>query len=243
MATTQDKQYFNLHTSGIGYLGRVRWVHPGKKSSGRRSEPFLGCSISALRGDSDDVCYTYFDLRVNGQEAIEIVEGLQEAVAQGRKVIVAFRIGDIYPHMYERDVRDANRQPTGQKEWAVLTKGRLLLIYSVSVDGENVYTREKAPAETSGRVDESGEFSDKACPGEEAPVREEIGDMQRGNGQGAAPAEPQPQKPVAPPPAPTPVTSGFRKPFVAPTRAPSVSRNQPVAQPAGFDEYDDDIPF
>ena len=175
MATSQDKQFFNLHTSGVGYLNRVRWVQPGKRSSGRRSEPFLACSISALRGDSDDVSYTYFDVRVSGEEAIEIIDKLREAVDAQRKVIVSFRIGDTYPHLYERDARDANRRPTGQKEMAVLIKGRLLLVNSVSVDGENVYTRgsrEKPAAKADSDLDELREFWDSRYA-DEAPVREE----------------------------------------------------------------------
>ncbi len=145
MATTQEKEFFNLHVSGIGYLSRVRWVEPGKRSAGRRSAPFLACSISALRGSSDEVSYTYFDVRVTGEDAVAIIESLQKDVEERRKVIVSFRLGDIYPHLYERDVRDANRKPTGAKEMATLIKGRLLLINSVSVDGERVYTREEAP--------------------------------------------------------------------------------------------------
>lgn len=134
-----QREYFNLHTNGIGYLNRIRWVEA--KGRGRRSEPFLACSISALRGSSDDVQYTYFDLRVSGQDAIELVRGLEVEVNQNRKVLVSFRIADIYPHTYERQVRDAQGRPTSQMEQAALIKGRLILINSVKVDGELVYTR------------------------------------------------------------------------------------------------------
>lgn len=139
-ATTQGNDYFNLHTNGIGYLNRVRWVET--KNGGRRADTFLACSISALRGDADKPDYTYFDLRVSGDEAIDIVERLGVDVREQRKVVVSFRIGDIYPHLYERDVLDQNRRKTGQKEMATLIKGRLLLINSITIDGENVYRRE-----------------------------------------------------------------------------------------------------
>lgn len=154
MTTTQEKQFFNLHVSGIGYLNRVRWVTP--KSGGRRAEPFLACSIAALRGSSDDPAYTYFDLRVSGEEAMEIVDKLAEDVAQQRKVILSFRAGDIYPHLYERDVREQGR-PTGQKEMATLIKGRLLLINTVKVDGELVYTREQEEPTGEGEVEQKGD--------------------------------------------------------------------------------------
>ena len=140
MTASTQTNHFNLHVNGVGYLNRVRWVET--KSAGRKAQPFLACSIAALRGNADQPDYTYFDLRVSGSEAIEMVEQLMVDVEQQRKVVVSFRVGDIYPHLYERDVRDQNGRPTGQREPAVLIKGRLLLINSISIDGENVFRRE-----------------------------------------------------------------------------------------------------
>lgn len=147
-APINKTKHFNLHTNGVGYLNRVRWVEPSR-TAGRRAEPFLACSISALRGDSDNPDYTYFDLRVSGREAIEMVERLEVDVRADRKVFVSFRIGDIYPHTYERDVIDRKTgRKTGEREIASLIKGRLLLINSITIDGENVFRRESdAPVE------------------------------------------------------------------------------------------------
>jgi len=139
-ASNAQREYFNLHTSGVGYLSRVRWVTP--QGRGRKSEPFLACAISALRGSSDSSDTTYFDLRVSGEEAIGLIDSMKQSVDERRKVTVTFRIADTYPHVYERDVRDQQTgRPTGQKEMAALIKGRLILIYSISVDGESVYKR------------------------------------------------------------------------------------------------------
>ena len=137
-ATTQTN-HFNLHVSGIGYLNRVRWVQP--KQAGRKAQPFLACSVSALRGNAESPDYTYLDLRVSGQEAAELVEKCMEDVDQNRKVVISFKVGDIYPHMYERDVKVDGRK-TGEKEMACLIKGRLLLINTITIDGERVYTRQ-----------------------------------------------------------------------------------------------------
>ncbi|MDO9481051.1 MAG: DUF3577 domain-containing protein [Hydrogenophaga sp.] len=137
-ATTQTN-HFNLHVSGIGYLNRVRWVQP--KQAGRKALPFLACSVSALRGNAESPDYTYLDLRVSGQEAAELVEKCMEDVDQNRKVVISFKVGDIYPHMYERDVKVDGRK-TGEKEMACLIKGRLLLINTITIDGERVYTRQ-----------------------------------------------------------------------------------------------------
>ena len=146
MATqAQAQQFFNLHTSGIGYLSRVRWVDSGKKNGGRRAEPFLSCAINALRGSSDEVQYTYFDVKVVGDEAIQVISDLEQAANGQSKVIVAFKVADIYVHSYERYKRDANGRKRNEKEMATLIKGRLILISMAKVDGELVYEREELP--------------------------------------------------------------------------------------------------
>ena len=139
MNATNQTSHFNLHVTGIGYLNRVRWVQP--KQAGRKAQPFLACSVSALRGNAEAPDYTYLDLRVSGQEAAELVEKCMEDVDQNRKVVISFKVGDIYPHMYERDVKVDGRK-TGEKEMACLIKGRLLLINTINIDGERAYTRQ-----------------------------------------------------------------------------------------------------
>ncbi|MGH8653667.1 MAG: DUF3577 domain-containing protein, partial [Gammaproteobacteria bacterium] len=42
--TTSDRNYFDLHILGIGYLHRVREITP------KRGEPFLAVEVSALHG-------------------------------------------------------------------------------------------------------------------------------------------------------------------------------------------------
>ena len=135
-------EYFNLHVSGIGYLSRVRWVET--KSGGRKAQPFLACTIGALRGSADDVQYTYFDVRVSGQEAIDLVDKLGHDVDANRKVIVAFKASDIYVNVYEREMKDQNGRKTGHVEAAANIKGRLLQINMAKVDGVEVYRRASA---------------------------------------------------------------------------------------------------
>ena len=180
-ASTQTNQtnHFNPHVNGIGYLNRVRWVET--KANGRKANPFLACSISALRGHSDQPDYTYFDLRVSGSEAIEIVEKLMQDVQAGRKVVLSFRVGDIYPHVYMRDIRDANGNRTNGQEPAALIKGRLLLINSITIDGQNVFRREScAESQTDDAYAPQDAFHDQV-------------DAQQPNWQA-----PQPQMPQAP---------------------------------------------
>ena len=49
MTTSNEKSYFDLHITGLGYLNRIREVKPKKGDS------FLACDIAALNGPSDDV--------------------------------------------------------------------------------------------------------------------------------------------------------------------------------------------
>ncbi|QLQ32078.1 MAG: DUF3577 domain-containing protein [Candidatus Thiothrix singaporensis] len=123
MTTSTTTQYFNLHTSGIGYISRIREVSP------KRGQPFLACKVSALCGAADAVEYRPFDCRVSGAEAEKLVRRCQEAVEAERKVLISFNIGDIYPDLYESN-----------GETKVMMKGRLLRIDWIKVDGQNVYS-------------------------------------------------------------------------------------------------------
>lgn len=133
-----EAEYFDLHTRGCGYLSRVRWVTPN--SRGRKADPFLCCAINALHGNASDPSYTYFDLRVTGVEAQQLIASLENYVVQNKKVFVAFRIGDIYPHAYERNVKDQRTGKVTGTEQAALIKGRLLHVTHAKVDGVTIYS-------------------------------------------------------------------------------------------------------
>lgn len=98
--------YFNLHTQGIGYLNRVREVPV------RRGQAFMACDIAALHGAADDVEYTRFDCKVASGEADRLIREHLEDVRAERKVLIAFRIGDLWvdPFMYEKGERKATRR-------------------------------------------------------------------------------------------------------------------------------------
>lgn len=130
--------YFDLHTKGCGYMNRIRWVAP--KGSGRKAEKFLACAINALHGKIADPQYSYMDLRVSGEDAINLVSELIQDSEADRKIFVAFTVGDIYAHTYWRDVKEQGRK-TGEQEPAAVIKGRLLLITHIAVDDVVVYHR------------------------------------------------------------------------------------------------------
>lgn len=174
-----EAEYFNLHASGCGYLSRVRWVDPQQKRGGRAGDKFLACAINALRGDVSSPSYTYFDLRVSGDEAARVVEELKQAVDENRKVFVAFKLGDFFAEKYERPVLDAQGHKTDKKETKVLIKGRLLLVTHAKVDGEVVYQRDddagSETGEPSGPARQASTAQDE--PGHEAGESGEAGEM------------------------------------------------------------------
>ena len=120
----QETKYFDLHVTGIGYLNRVREV-PVK-----RAQPFLAVDISALHGNSEDVQYTRFDCRVSGSDARTIVEQLIPLIDDKNKVLVGFKLGDLYADTFTYRSGDKAGQ-TG-----VSLKARLLRIDWVKVNGK-----------------------------------------------------------------------------------------------------------
>ncbi len=123
--TSSVSEFFDLHVNGIGYLNRIREV---KVKKGQ----FLACSITAIRGDTADVDYTKFDVRVTGSEAKEIIKQLKANVDAKKAVIIGFRLGDIYPEKFVYENGDR------KGEIGVAIKGRLLKVRFAKVDGTAV---------------------------------------------------------------------------------------------------------
>lgn len=119
--------YFDLHTSGIGYVNRVREVCP------RKGQAFMACDIVALSGDSAEPVKTRFDCKVSGAEADRLIRLCQGEIAENKRVLIGFRIGDLNPEIFTYD--------KGPKagEQGISLKARLLFVSWVKVDGELVY--------------------------------------------------------------------------------------------------------
>ena len=98
--TSNEKSYFDLHTSGIGYIQRVREV---PVRGGRRAQPFLACTVAALVGSAKDPSYRYFDVKVSGAEAKQLVERYIGVDDSKQRPLVRFRLGDLWADAYIRD--------------------------------------------------------------------------------------------------------------------------------------------
>lgn len=156
-STQAQTTFFNLHVEGVGYLNRIRTVDP------KRGDAFLACNINALNGPADDVSYTRFDCRVSGQEAQKLVRKCQKAVDEKRKVLIGFKLGDLWTDTFVYQKGDR------QGETGVSLKGRLLLVKWIKIDGDTVYQRE---APVSDNADTPAPQADHATatPSQEVPA-------------------------------------------------------------------------
>ncbi|MCL2590587.1 MAG: STY4534 family ICE replication protein [Betaproteobacteria bacterium] len=128
-----EKQYYDLHTTGIGYLNRIREVEP------KKGKPFLACDVAAIVGPSDEVEYRRFDCTVSGKEAQNLVRRCAAAVEAEKKVLIRFTLGDLWTDIFTYE----KGEKKGQQ--AVSLKARLLRIDWIKVNGELVYQAEKKP--------------------------------------------------------------------------------------------------
>ena len=115
--TSNEKSYFDLHTSGIGYIQRVREV---PVRGGRRAQPFLACTIAALVGPARDPSCRYFDVKVSGAEAKKLVQRYIGVDDPKQRPLVRFRLGDLWGDAYIRDKGE------NQGKAAASLKARLL---------------------------------------------------------------------------------------------------------------------
>lgn len=127
---TTQPSYFDLHITGLGYLNRIREITP------KKGQPFLACDIAALTGPSTDVDYCRFDVRVSGAEAQDLIRRCAEAVAAERKVLIGFRLGDLWADVFTY----AKGKRAGQQ--GVSLKARLLFVSWIKIDGVEVYKAE-----------------------------------------------------------------------------------------------------
>ena len=132
MSNPDSVKYYDLHTTGLGYLNRVREVTP------KEGKPFLAVSIAALRGSVDDVRYTHVECRVSGQQAQKLMRQLKPAVEGRLKVLVGFTLSDLFTEPFTFKSGDK------AGEAGVSLKARLLRISWAKVDGQPFYTEQAA---------------------------------------------------------------------------------------------------
>ena len=126
MNNSDNVRYFDLHTTGVGYLNRVRDVEPENGS------PFLAVTIAAIHGKSTEVNHTYFECAVYGEQAQNIVRELKPAVDADQKVFVGFTLSNLKAYSFTFQQGDKAGQ-TG-----VNLKARLIRVAWAKVDGQKI---------------------------------------------------------------------------------------------------------
>jgi len=134
MNTNENVKYFDLHTTGIGYLNRVRQVTP------EEGTPFLAVTIAAIHGSASNGQHTYFECGVYGEQAQNTVRELQSAVEDESKVLIGFTLSDLRA--------DAFTFKQGDKagETGVNLKARLIKIAWAKIDGQKVSIQQQRVA-------------------------------------------------------------------------------------------------
>jgi hypothetical protein len=134
MNTNENAKYFDLHTTGIGYLNRVREVTPAEGT------PFLAVTIAAIHGSVSDVQHTYFECGVYGEQAQNIVRELEPAVSGDSKVLIGFTLSNLKADSFTFKQGDKAGQP------GVNLKARLIKIAWAKVDGQAVTVEQQRVA-------------------------------------------------------------------------------------------------
>ena len=134
MSNNESPKYFDLHSTGIGYLNRVREVTP------KEGTPFLSVTIAALRGSVDNVQYTHFECRVSGRQAQQVVRHVKPAVEGKLKVLIGFTLSDLFGETFT--FKNGNKVG----ETGVSLKARLLRVSWAKVDGQPFYKEQEHAA-------------------------------------------------------------------------------------------------
>ena len=126
MKDSDNVHYFDLHTTGVGYLNRVREVNPENGS------PFLAATVAAIHGKSTDVNRTYFECAVYGEQAQKSVRELKSAVDADKKVLIGFTLSNLNAESF------TFQQGEKAGQTGINLKARLIRVAWAKVDGEKV---------------------------------------------------------------------------------------------------------
>ena len=133
---TQQTRYFNTRTEGVGFVNRIRRVHP------KQGAPYLSCTINMMSGLNGEK-RSPVNVNIFGQAKEVIEKLLQEqphledtgaSFGNGKTptVTCGFIIGDIESDLYWSE-RNQKHVPVG--------KGRLFGINFLNINGQRYYTK------------------------------------------------------------------------------------------------------
>ena len=135
MSTKEESKYYDLYTTGLGYVNSIKDIEP------EQGLPFLAVRIAALRGEISALQRTHFNCTAMGLQTIDFARQLEPEVNAGKRVLIGFRLSDIYPHVFFFD-RGSNMGRPG-----VDLRGRLIRIDWARVNGK-IFEPELETAQT-----------------------------------------------------------------------------------------------
>ncbi|KGQ30053.1 hypothetical protein P375_11060 [Gallibacterium genomosp. 2] len=124
-------QYFNLYTNGIGYINQIQKIDTEESTNS-----FVTCRISALVGNNTNIKYRSFDTIISNKDVEKLVLRCQQAVNQGKKVLISFVLSDIW---YETFLHKKNGKYYKKGDPGVSLKAYLIKINMIKIDGETKY--------------------------------------------------------------------------------------------------------
>ena len=119
----RESRYYDLYTSGLGYVNSVKDVEP------EEGLPFLAVRISALRGDVTALQRTNFNCVAMGLRTIDFMRQLEPEVTAGKRVLIGFKLSDIYPRVFYHKTGPQHGRP------GIDLRGRLIRIDWARVNG------------------------------------------------------------------------------------------------------------
>jgi len=130
--SNQDNNYFDLLTTGVGYVNRFRLVKPSN------GDPYYSITIAAMHGKANNdgkIAKTYIDCNIVG-DAVEMAKYIEPLFTNDAEptVIVKFVVGDLEVKSFE--YQSGNKK--GERGYAL--KGRLFDIKWFKVDGKIFYS-------------------------------------------------------------------------------------------------------
>ena len=155
---SNSEQYFNMTTTVVGHMNRMRVVPAkGKQPS------YLALDFNALNGGPgyDNAETKFFALCIKGDQANKAIQSLIDTDKKGDKYFAKVEIADFGPASYEA-TRDGTNYKKG--DTILIMKGRLIKVHFVTKNGERVFDLKKFTQETVNGENAQDDFNATELP-------------------------------------------------------------------------------
>ena len=150
--TSNNNQYFDLITIGVGFINRPRNINAKGKP--------LALTFVASYGDANEKNRVTYELYVRGSDAKEIIQKLADSHNDSDKIWAKLELGDTRPEL----VLDDSGNPMKRKDgsFVLINRGNLLKVHFLKKNGDILFQTTKqaeVPTESAASDDSSNEVS------------------------------------------------------------------------------------